>query len=68
MVNIRCAPAVVSKFATISSVEDIQAIARANTLPNLTQKAYIIIGTEETAQGVVDFLKKISTPVPEIDK
>jgi hypothetical protein len=48
---------VVSKFTTISSVDDIQAIAWANTLPNLTQKAYILIGTEETAQGVANFLK-----------
>ncbi len=48
---------VVVKFNNINTVEDIQAIAKVNTLPELTQKAYIVIGTEETAQGVVNFLK-----------
>ena len=40
----------VVKFNSINTVEDIQAIAKVNTIPDLTQKAYVIIGTEETAQ------------------
>ena len=48
---------VVAKFSTINTVEDIQAIAKVNTLPDLTKKAYIVIGTEETAQGVANVLK-----------
>ena len=47
----------VVKFNSINTVEDIQAIAKVNTIPDLTQKAYVIIGTEETAQWVINFLK-----------